>query len=261
MAGKVSHLHEVLAVDKELEQAAGKIVQEAIITYSKKADHFTGHDKTYEFFAEGRDKEAAGLAEKKELTTTVPDKLEYVGMHLVRFIDALAQKESTNQVATADIILEDKVLAEKVPATLLLALENKIAKLRGMYEAMPTLQPGITWVPDPSKGKNIYKAKDDLIRHRTEKQVKYKVLYDATDKHPAQVEKWNEDVVIGQSRMETWSGMISPAQKSAMLKRLDDLVYAIKQARMRANETEVINIKIGQSLLDYIHAGLAEGQV
>lgn len=261
MAGKTSHLHEVLAVDKELEQAAGKIVEEAKVTFSKKADLFTGHSKTYEFFTEGREQEALGLAERKELTTTVPDKLDYVVMHLVRFIDALSQKEATNQVAKGDIILDGEIFAKDIPATLLLALENKIAKLRQMYEMIPTLQPGVEWIPAPTLGKNIYQAKNNIIRHRTEKVLRVKVMVDATDKHPAQVKDWWEDVPIGQSTSVAWSGMITPAQKSAVLKRLDDLVYAIKQARMRANETEVVEIHLGQALFNYIHEGLKEGQI
>src|SRR5574343_927664 len=93
----MAHLHELLAVDRDLENTTKYVVEEAVISFTKKTDHFTGGVKTYEFFDEKRQQEAAGLEEKKELTTTVKAKLDYVKEFLVRHLDALAQKEHTNK--------------------------------------------------------------------------------------------------------------------------------------------------------------------
>lgn len=253
----MSHLHEVLAVDKELEAIAWKVFEEGVNTFTKKTEHFLGSDKRYEMFDEGRQKEAEGLREHREVTTTVPDKLFYVTGHFVRFLDALAQKETTNQEARADVLLPDgNVLLADVPATLLLALENKLAKLRALYENLPTLQPGVKWAEDTQMGKYIYKAEGDIVKHKTEKVLQFKIMVNPTDKHPAQVEKWFEDKPIGQSITAHWSGMISPAQKSNLLARIDILLHAVKKARMRANETEVVKINIGERLFNYLHAEL-----
>jgi len=250
----MAHLHEVLAVDKELEAVAWKIFEEALVTFTKKTDHFMALDKRVEMFSEDRQKEGEALREQKAMTTTVADKLEYVSGHFVRFMDALAQKENTNQQARADVILPDgTVLAKDVPATLLLALEGKLSKLRRMYEVLPTLQPGVDWEADPQMGEGVFKAAEPIMKHKTEKTLRYTVMVPSTDKHPAQVEKWYEDVPIGQSITNTWSGMISPAKKSELLERVDMLTHSIKQARMRANETEVVKFDIGQKLLDFIH--------
>jgi len=254
----MSQLHEVLAVETGLEQAALNVASEAVVTFTKKTDHFTGHVRTLEMFSEDRKKEEAGQEEIKELTTTVPEKLAYVAGHLIRYYDALAQKESTNQVAKADVELPDGTkFLTAMPVTLLLGLENKLSRLREMYNSIPTLTPGIEWVQDPqARLQGVYKATTPDVSLRTEKDFNYRVLYEATDKHPAQIEKWNVDKAVGQYRREKTSGMLSPAQKSELLGRLDTLIASIKRARMRANTTEVIKVSVGKAIFDYLHTGL-----
>lgn len=249
----MAQLHEILAVDKDLETVAGKVVEEAMVTFAKKLEHFTGSDKRLEMFDDNRKHEEDGFREVRELTTTVDDKLDYVWQNLVKHIDCVAQKETTNTIAKADVILPDGiVLLENIPASLLLTMENKLARIRKMYEEIPTLQPGIDWVPDTEMGKGVFRARNEEVKHKTEKVIQHKILVQPTDKHPAQVEKWTEDKPIGQYKTIRWSGMVSPAKKSQMLGKLDTLVNAFKQARMRANTAEVVKIDIGKRIFDYM---------
>jgi hypothetical protein len=81
------------------------------------------------------------------------------------------------------------------------------------------------------------------------------VLYEATDKHPAQVKESTEDVAIGKYVQTDWCSMISPAEKSRVMGRVDALIRAVKQARQRANNVDVLKVKIGKSLSDYILKG------
>ena len=249
----MAQLHEVLAVDKDLEHVATKVLDEAINTFTKKVDHFLGNVKSLQLFDDARKKEEEGFKEVKEVTTTVPAKLDYVAESFVRYVDAVAQKEATNQIAKADLIVNGEVLAKDVPATLLLSLESKLAKWRAMYEAIPTLTPGIKWVPDETKGGDIYKAEKDEVRHKTEKVLESKILVAATDKFPAQIEKWTEDRPVGQYVNVRWSSMITPARKSELLGRIDSLLQAVKKARMRANTAEVVPFSIGKELVDFIN--------
>jgi hypothetical protein len=46
--------------------------------------------------------------------------------------------------------------------------------------------------------------------------------------------------------------MYSPARKAEVLNNLDVLRNAVKKARMRANNSDLVSIKIGQDLLDFI---------
>ena len=50
----------------------------------------------------------------------------------------------------------------------------------------------------------------------------------------------------------TWSGMISSAQKSAILGRMDKLIRATKKARQRANTQEVVKVTISKKLIDFL---------
>ncbi len=250
----MSRLHEVLAVDSDLAETAKKIATEALVTFTKKADHFFGMTKRLEMFDESRKQEEEGAKESKELVSTVQEKLDYVAGHIIRHLDCLAQKETTNQIAHADVEIGDgHKLLDEVPATLLLSLENKLALFRKVYEGIPTLAPGLEWVEDPTQREGIYKSNKDVIRHKTEQTFKSQILVKPTKEHPAQIEKWTEQVPIGNFITTQWTGMVSPARKSELLGRIDNLLRAIKQARMRANSTEVVKKSIGKVIFDYIH--------
>ena len=247
-------LHEILAVDKELEDTAKKVVAEATVTFDKKKDLFSGHIKRLKMFADERQMEEEAASEDKAMVTTVGDKLAYVAQHLIRHLNVIAQKERTNQSARADVILKDgSTIMSNVPATLLLTLENKLAWLRKMYETIPTLQPGVKWEEAPDMGEGAFIACPADIRTKTEKTIQFKVLVSPTDKHPAQVEKWFEDKQIGQFTTTRYSGMVSPAEKSAYLDRIDTLIRAAKQARMRANMAEVEKYEVGDILMGFIN--------
>lgn len=245
-----SRLHEVLAVEGDLEGSSKKVVAEAINTFTKKNDHFMAFNKTYHPFREGKEHEMP--SEQKELVTTVEAKLNHAFNAVNSYYDAVAQKECTNQTAKADLIVNGVCLAKDLPATFLLGLETKLKDLRKLVEVVPTLQPGVTWEEDKQLGEGVFKSAVQQERMRTEKRMKPVVLYEATDKHPAQVKESTEDVAIGKYVQTDWSGMISPAAKSRMLARADALIQGVKKARQRANQTEVVNVQIGKVLTDFI---------
>lgn len=244
-------LHEVLAVEGDLSATATKIMEEAIITFTKKPDHFQESHRSLRMFDDARAEE--NMDEHKVMVTTVADKLEYVSDMVTRYLDAFARKEATNQTAKADLVVRGQTLIADVPATLLLGLETKLKALRRVYEAIPTLQPGIDWEKDSERGQNVWKAFEPETRMRTEKVIQHKTLYEATKEHPAQIEKWTQDMPVGRFTINHWSGMLSSAEKSDLLFRIDDLIQAAKKARQRANTAEVTDLSIGNAIFDYIH--------
>ena len=46
--------------------------------------------------------------------------------------------------------------------------------------------------------------------------------------------------------------MLSPAQKSQLLKRVDKTIETVKKARMKANEVKVVESRIAEDIMDYI---------
>lgn len=246
----MSKLHELLAVEGDLQGIAKKLMAETIKTFGK-GEHFLGAHRRLEMFDAGaQDKVVAD--EYKEMVTTVPDKLDYLSTALVRYFDAVLQKERTNQTAVADLVVDGQTLAASVPATFLLGMESRLRELRQVFEAAPTLAPGIAWEKDETLGKGVYRARNDDEKLKTAKTFQHKVLYEATDKHPAQIEKWEEQLPVGKYITSSTCGMFSPADKSAALGRLDNLIQAVKKARMKANMVDVVTDEIGTKLFGYI---------
>lgn len=245
-------LHELLAVEGDLDGAHKKIIDETKVTFTKKADRFMGQHRKYLPFT---DHDGISFPEDyKQIDTTVLDKLEYMEKTEIRYFNAMLQKESTNQVATADLVIDGTTIATGLPATFLLGMETRLKHLRSVYEAIPTLQPGVKWTKDESVGKGVYATEKPVETLKTETVVKPVVLYAATKEHPAQVKEMSEVVNIGKYVTTTWSGMISPADKSILLERIDKTIRAFKQARQRANMTEVIKRDIGKEIFAYINS-------
>lgn len=250
---KVSALHEILAVEAGLKKTSASVVEEAGTTFEKRAEHFSGHVRTYECKVEGDPTQAEeAIVERQDIVTTVAQKLDYAFSHITAHLDVMATKDATNQTAAADIIIDGAVLVSAVPVTTLLTLEDEIKSWRGMIEKIPTLAPGKSWIAAPEAGENIFKMEHDEIKTRTAKTFKNHVKAEATDKHPAQVEMYTAEIPIGLYKTQRLSGAITPAQKSALLGRVDALHRAVKQARQRANSTPVTERRIGATLAQFL---------
>ena len=142
-------LHEILAVESDLEGSARRVMEEATVTFVKKADHLNASYRKLRIFDDLlKDQETE---EHKAMVTTVPDKLGYMLRAVGKHYDASYQKNLANTVAKADLVVNGEVLATEVPATFLLGLESKLKKLREVYEKIPTLSPGVEWVTDSEK--------------------------------------------------------------------------------------------------------------
>lgn len=250
----MAQLHELLAIEGDLKGEKDKIRDETINTFSKKPNHFLGSIKTLTMFDESRAEEEAAGAEQIEIDTTVGEKLQYMSGAFVRFWDAKLQKEKANQEAKADVEIDGKAFLSSVPVTFLLAMEEELKQMRKVYSAIPTLQPGIDWVKDEQKGKGYYKSANPVVKHKTEKTVESKIIVPVTKEHPAQVREWTEDKPVGKYTTQYWSGMISPADKSVMLGKLDKVLRATKKARQRANNQETKSVEIGKAIFNYINS-------
>jgi hypothetical protein len=247
MSGK---LHELLAVEDDLKGTSKKIHAETLTTFMKKQDHFMSKAVEFHSVLEGVRPELEG---EVAMVTTVSDKLNYYADATSKYLDAFLQKESTNTAAKADIILDNgEVLAKDVPATALLGLERELGKVLDVYSVLPTLEPTVVWENDEAAGQGIVRNTQNKVR--TKKVTKPFVLYEATERHPAQVEKVSEDIVTGNLTTITKSSKITPARKSLLMKRVEETRRAVKKARMRANTVEHHTVSIGDALFNHINA-------
>lgn len=258
----MAKLHELLAVEGDLEGIYSKIVKETQDTFTKKPALFFGYNKRLEMFEEGHPE---APEESQEITDTVRGKMDYTAEHIIRYFDCELQKELTNQTAKADLEVDGAIIATDLPATFLLGLETKLKAVRRIYECMPTLAPGKTWEKDYTKGDDVYVSVPAEEKFKTAKTFKHKVLVPAQfpkegeggSSLPAQIERWEETENVGKYITKTWSGMITSAQKSTFIGRVDKLIRAVKKARQKANRAKVVKRTIGQELFDYINSGLA----
>lgn len=247
----MTKLHEILAVDKDKERQA-KIIHDETVKMFGKPNYFTSFHKKLEMFDDNRSHEADAFEEETALATTVPKRLAYTAGFLASHLDVLFQKEATNQEAAADIKIDGELFFAQVPATMLLALERELGKYRAMMLAIPTLDAGVEWLKDSDYGEDIFVAVNSIKAHKTEKTLKIISLAAATPQHKEQVTTQNQDAIVGQYITKKWSGMVTSAQKAGILSRFDELLLEIKQARMRANEQEVIKKDIGSKIFDFI---------
>jgi len=248
-----NQLHQLLAVENDRKQKALQIVRETASVFQKKPDHFDGLSKSYQPYEEGGQKIEPEI---KEIVTTVDEKLSYTQKSVITAIDATISKEETNASGTVktELKVNGKGLGE-FSATSLLALESWLNVLRALYKEIPTLDPVKVWNADPNADKRgVFKTETET-KYRTQKIETPLVVYEATKEHPAQVQMVTKDQQVGEYCTVYRSGKVTPARKSEMLERLDNLIDATKRARARANKAEVINAKIGKVIFDYIEQG------
>ncbi len=247
----MSKLHELLAVAGHVQNQFSSKMTDLMNTFEKKRGHFTQRRVTFKPVEEG----APEVTEEQfDLQTTIPRELDWLGEALVKALDIPYQVSYANTLAKADVVLEDgTVLLTGVPATALLDLEKRIQELRQFVASIPTLDPAKGFRLAPEMGEGVYESRED-IRNRTKKTKQILVKYQATDKHPAQVDVYDADEIVGTLTTKEWSGLITTADKGKMLDRVEELSRAIKKARSRANEVD-INLdtnKIGSKIVKYL---------
>lgn len=168
---------------------------------------------------------------------------------LTRLFDVTATKDATNCRAKADVVVDGKVLAKDVPATYLLFLEKQLVDIATFVRKLPTLDPAETWVKDPTTG--AFRT-DPVETAKTKKIPRNHVKAPATDKHPAQVEVYQEDVVVGTWKTVKFSSAMPATEVRDMLERVEKLQQAVKFAREEANSVEVTELTPGDALLSYV---------
>jgi hypothetical protein len=242
-------LHELLAVEASVSGNYNRDLDETLKVMGR-GDLFRRDTAKKEYF-DAAEAEKLNTVETKEITTTVQDRLNWFSKAATNLYDVIAQKDATNQTATADVIIDGVTVLTGLPATTLLTLETKLADLRKVYESTPTLPAGIAWQRNDQQ--NLWEAKEGVVTFVTKKTAKPVVLYEATKEHPAQVKEVFEDVPVAKITKTQMVGMLTSAEKATILGRLDSLLQAIKTARQRANTAPVVNVAIGNTIFAYLH--------
>lgn len=170
---------------------------------------------------------------------------------LTELFDITATKDETNCNARADVVVDGKVLLSKVAVTTLLFLEKQLTDLHTFVKKLPVLDPSESWHFDPS---NDCQVTEPTLTVKTKKVPRNHVKAVATDKHPAQVEMYYEDIRVGQWKTVKFSGALPQKQVNELLERVEKLQKAVKFAREEANNTEVVKKEVGGAIFNYLFA-------
>ncbi len=165
--------------------------------------------------------------------------------------DIVATKVRTNTVASADVRVDGVEIAVSAPVELLLFLEKQLVNLHTFVAKLPVLDPGETWTRDDNRGCFVTEPKGQV---RTKKVFRNHEKAPATVEHPAQVEVFTEDAILGTWAQTKMSGALPVKRRAEMLGRVEALQAAVKQAREAANmETAVETKGLGEAVLRFIY--------
>ena len=249
----MGRLHELLAVEKDMENVSRKLMEESKRTLGKE-NLFSGSLRELKMFDEAES--FNNTIEKQELTTTVSENIEYLIEPIAAYWDVVLQKDLTNQKAVADIVVDGVTIALDMPATFLLGMEKKLVEFRTLLGSIHTLAPGVNWIPDASNAKaDVFVSAETEKAFKTAKDIEFRTAAPATDKHPAQVMQINVTNNVGQFETKKWSGLLSPVDKANKIARLDKLLAAVKKARQRANNVVIVESNVGKDMLQYVIKG------
>ncbi len=240
-------LNQIIAIEKGIKSGSERAVTRTQKSFARK-ELLQGISRTYQ----PRDDDGEVLPpESKLVQVRVSDGLKKVSEALTELFDITATKDWANQSATADVVVDGQVIVKDAPVSYLLFLEKQLGDLHAMVRNLPTLDPGEKWDFDPNA--NAYTT--EVVRTtRTKKVPRNHVKAEATEHHPAQVEVYYEDVVVGHWNTIKFSGAVPATRVQEIAGRIEALKRAVKFAREEANSAEVQNQKVGERLFDYLFA-------
>ena len=225
-------------------QAVSEIT--AIHKKSMSADLMSGISRQYK----PKDEEGERLpSESKYIQYTTDAALHEAREVWSKVWDMVATQDEANAKAFADVIVDGKILIEGVNILHLLYLEKQLNDVKTFINKLPTLDPADKW--EWSNEQAAYTT-EPYETTRTKKIPRNHVKAEATEHHPAQVEVYMEDVIVGTWSTIKYSGAITTVNKRQILERIVVLQEAVKKAREEANMVEVANVKEADVILDYL---------
>jgi hypothetical protein len=241
----MTKLNQIIAVEKGVKGKSLQAMAEAHRSVQKQA-LLSGISRTYQ----PKDEEGEQLPpESTRVQVKAEDVLQEVSTTLTRLFDITATKDWANCSAVADVVVDGEVLIREVPIPYLLFLEKQLAELHSFIRQLPILDAAESWTLDASS--DCWKT--EAVRTiRTKKVPRNHVKAEATDKHPAQVEVYYEDIPVGYWTTVKFSGALPAKRVNSLLDRVDRLQQAVKFAREEANGTEITDRRIADAIFGYL---------
>jgi hypothetical protein len=240
-------LNQIIAIEKGVKSQSLRELTDAHQLLQKPA-MLSGISRTYR----PKDEEGEQFPpESTKVQVKAEQVIEQTVEILTKLFDVTATKDWSNGQALADVVVDGKTLLSQVPITYLLFLEKQLVDMHTFIKKLPILDAAETWAFDASADAW---ATEPVQTVKTKKIPRNHVKAEATEHHPAQVEVYYEDVVVGTWRTVKFSGSMPAQRVNELLDRVERLQEAVKFAREEANSLEVEDQKIGAKVFDFLFA-------
>jgi hypothetical protein len=177
------------------------------------------------------------------------DVLRKTAAVLTRLFDITATKDWANCAARADVVVDGRTLLREVPVAYLLFLEKQLTDLYTFVKKLPLLDAAEDWRFEESAD---YWRTEPVRTIRTKKVPRNHVKAEVTEKHPAQVEVYYEDIAVGYWTTVKFSGALPARRVNELLDRVEKLQHAVKFAREEANSMEITDQRTGEVVFGYL---------
>lgn len=242
----MTKLNQIIAIEKGTKTQSVRDLTDAHQALQKQA-LLSGISRSYR----PRDEENGEKLppEQTKVQIRAKDMIRKTADVMTKLFDITATKDIANCEARADVVVDGRVIIANAPVTYLLFLEKQLVDLHTFVKKLPVLDPSEEWHHDSTS--NCW-ATDPAFGVRTKKVIRNHVKAEATEKHPAQVETYTEDVVVGEWKTIKFSGSLPQKEVDEFLARVEKLQEAVKFAREAANSVEVQDARIGKAAFDYV---------
>lgn len=240
-------LNQIIAVEKGSKTRAFATITD---TYQllQKPSVLSGISRTYQPVDEDGEQYPP---ESTRVQVRAEDLIAQVATSLTELFDVTATKDWANCAATADVIVDGETVLAAVPVTYLLFLEKQLIDFHTFVKKLPVLDPSDVWTFDAAA--DSY-GTEPVQTTKTKKVPRNHVKAEATKEHPAQVEVYHEDVVVGHWRTLKFSGALPAQRVNELTDRVERLQKAVKFAREEANTMDVEQQEVGAKVFAYLLA-------
>ncbi len=241
-------LNQIVAIEKGVKNQQNQVITEAYHAIQKTAQ-FGGISRSYR----PRNEEDGDKlpSESTTVQTRADALLKATADSWTKLIDVTVTKDTANCKATANVEVDGVVVMNDVPVTSLLFMEKQLIDLHTFIKKLPVLDPSERWSRDPAQDCWATTPNETT---RTKKIPRNHVKAEATKEHPAQVDVYHEDVVVGFWSTIKYSGALPANQVTTLLSRVENLQKAVKFARESANSVEATPVKAGDKIFNYLLA-------
>jgi hypothetical protein len=238
-------LSQMIAVRKGLKLRTAAAV-DVIYKDLQKAALYAGLTRTYKPKAEDGDKLPP---EYTNVQKSVEASLRAIADEWTKLLDVELTVDEGNTHARGRVIVDGEELFS-APPTFLLTVEKKLIDVRTAFSKVPVLDPAVRWEPDTTGNATWRSVPEETTRSK--KVLRNHVKAEATEKHPAQVETYSADEIVGTWELTKFSGAVSADTRSHLLQRVNTLIDAVRHAIEEANSTLVEQQHVGETVFAYL---------